>query len=60
MIMIEIFFKLKSKHNLYFIYDISNQSVYMSFVVFIKINPISIIYLQFSIVGVIKSQLTQR
>ena len=35
MIMIEIFFKLKSKHNLYFIYDISNQSVYMSFVVFI-------------------------
>lgn len=46
--MIEIFFKLKSKHNLYFIYDISNQSVYMSFVVFIKINPISIIYLQFS------------
>lgn len=43
MIMIEIFFKLKSKYNLYFIYDISNQSIYMSFVVFIKINQIAII-----------------
>ena len=58
MIMIEIFFKLKSKHNLYFIYDISNQSVYMSFVVFIKIN----LYYLFAIFdcGCNKSQLTQR
>ncbi len=50
MIMIEIFFKLKSKHNLYFIYNIPNQSIYMCFVIFIKINQNAIIYSKFPIV----------
>ncbi len=29
MIMIEIFFKLKSKYKLYFIYNVSDQNIYM-------------------------------